>query len=67
MYTLINTAKLNGVDPQAWLTDVPRPHRRHAVVPAPPAPPLELGSSRHRVKSGVNVALGVSVRADRTA
>jgi len=22
MYTLINTAKLNGVDPQAWLTDV---------------------------------------------
>ena len=22
MYTLIGTAKLNGVDPQAWLTDV---------------------------------------------
>ena len=22
MYTLINTAKLNGVDPQAWLADV---------------------------------------------
>jgi transposase len=24
MYTLIATAKLNGVDSQAWLTDVPR-------------------------------------------
>jgi transposase len=22
MYTLINTAKLNGVDPQAWLADI---------------------------------------------
>jgi len=22
MYTLINTAKLNGIDPQAWLADV---------------------------------------------
>jgi transposase len=22
VYTLIETAKLNGVDPQAWLTDV---------------------------------------------
>jgi hypothetical protein len=24
MYTLIGTAKLNGVDPQAWLADVLR-------------------------------------------
>ncbi len=37
MYTLIVTAKLNGVDPQAWLADV-RPHRRHAdVTPRPSA------------------------------
>jgi transposase len=24
MYTLISTAKLNGIDPQAWLADVLR-------------------------------------------
>ena len=36
---------------------------RHAPCrcPAPHAPPLELGSSRHRVKSGVTVALGGGV------
>jgi len=28
MYSLIVTAKLNDVDPQAWLADVLRPHRR---------------------------------------
>ena len=32
MYTLIGTAKLNGVDPQAWLADV---LRRIADYPAP--------------------------------
>jgi hypothetical protein len=30
-YTLIETAKLNGVDPQAWLTDV-----LGRISPAPP-------------------------------
>ena len=34
MYTLIQTAKLNDVDPQAWLADVLVPHRRHAAEPA---------------------------------
>ncbi|MFO1125877.1 MAG: transposase domain-containing protein [Methylocystis sp.] len=28
IYTLIATAKLNGVDPQAWLADVLGPHQR---------------------------------------
>ena len=39
MYTLIGTAKLNGVDPQAWLadvlhriTDIPR-NRLHELLP----------------------------------
>src|SRR5712675_120920 len=27
MYSLIVTAKMNGIDPQAWLTDVPLPYR----------------------------------------
>jgi uncharacterized protein YbjT (DUF2867 family) len=31
VYTLINTAKLNGVDPEAWLADV---LRRIAAHPA---------------------------------
>ncbi len=31
MYTLIETAKLNGIDPQAWLADV--------LVPLPGHPP----------------------------
>jgi len=30
-YTLIETAKLNGVDPQAWLTDVLRRIADHKV------------------------------------
>jgi IS66 C-terminal element len=28
MLTLIHTAKLNHVDPQAWFADLPRSHRR---------------------------------------
>jgi hypothetical protein len=47
MFTLIHTAKLNDVDPQAWLADVPGPDRRSqdqrpgcavAVELAPPHP-----------------------------
>ena len=34
MYTLIVTAKLNGIDPQAWLADVSAPHRRSIRHPA---------------------------------
>ena len=30
-YTLIETAKLNGVDPQAWLTDVLAQAERNAA------------------------------------
>ncbi len=30
-YTLIETAKLNGVDPQAWLTDVLRRIADHEI------------------------------------
>src|SRR5262249_9264444 len=47
MYTLIQTARLNGVDPQAWLADVlarindHNIHRLHQLLPwewkAPPA------------------------------
>src|SRR3974390_3894474 len=35
MYTLIETAKLNGVDPKAWLADA---LARLADQPAPPPP-----------------------------
>ena len=42
MYTLIGTAKLNNVDPQAWLAGRPRPHRRDAAEPARRTPPVEL-------------------------
>ena len=42
MYTLIGTAKLNDVDPQAWLAGRPRPHRRPAADPSSRAPPLAL-------------------------
>ena len=31
MYTLIGTAKLNGVDPQAWLADVLARIAQHSV------------------------------------
>ena len=33
MYTLIATAKLNDIDPQAWLADVLAPHRRSSRRP----------------------------------
>lgn len=40
-YTLIETAKLNGVDPQVWLTDL-RPYRRSQDHPDRRAAPLVL-------------------------
>ena len=48
MYTLIQTAKLNGVDPQAWLADV---LARIAEIPQTSLPDLlpwkwNCGSSR---------------------
>ena len=42
MYTMIGTAKLNDVDPQAWLARRFRPDRRDAAEPARRTPPLEL-------------------------
>ena len=39
MYTLIQTAKLTDVDPQAWLADM---DCRHAAEPAPRTPSMEL-------------------------
>ena len=32
MYTLMTTAKLNGVDPQAWLADVPARINNHRIT-----------------------------------
>ena len=43
MYTLIVTAKLNDVDPQAWLADVIASIAEHTDEPPRPAPPVELG------------------------
>ena len=42
MYTLIGTAKLNDVDPQAWLADVLDPYRRPAADPSARTPALVL-------------------------
>jgi transposase len=48
--TLIQTAKLNGIDPMAWLTDVlervvsgrTKAHELHTLLPWNWAPPPEL-------------------------
>jgi hypothetical protein len=45
MYSLIVTAKMNGIDPQAWLTDNLCPHRRSAGSSAGRAAALELDAS----------------------
>ena len=45
MYSLIVTAKMNGVDPQAWLSRCPRPHRRPSGPSAGRAAALELDAS----------------------
>ena len=39
MYTLITTAKLNGVDPQAWLADVPARINNHRITDLAALPP----------------------------
>ena len=51
MYTLIQTAKLNDIDPQAWLADVLARHRRRATDETRPAPALELDPRTHPPKS----------------
>ena len=47
MYTLIGTAKLNDIDPQAWLADVLAPHRRSSGLPPARAAALELEARRN--------------------
>jgi len=53
MYSLIVTCKLNDVDPQAWLTDVPRPHRRAPYPQARRAAAVAMEGYEHvqRVRS----------------
>jgi hypothetical protein len=41
MYSLIVTAKMNGVDPLAWLTDI-LPHRRTSSASAQRTTAMEL-------------------------
>ena len=49
LYTLMQTATLNGLDPEAYLRDVrrPRPHRRPPDQPNRRAASLELGRRTH--------------------
>jgi hypothetical protein len=47
MYALIATAKLNGVDPLAWLADGAAPHRRSSGFPARRAAALALEAARN--------------------
>ena len=47
MYTLIATAKLNSVDPQAWLADVLRRIADHPALPTARAVALELEATRN--------------------
>jgi hypothetical protein len=48
IYTLIATAKLNDIDPQAWLADVLARLAGSSRQAHPPAPALELAPSEHR-------------------
>ena len=50
IYTLITTAKLNDVDPQAWLEEC-CPHRRSPGQPPCRPAALELATRRHRRRS----------------
>ena len=48
MYTLIVTAKLNDVDPQAWLADVLARIADLPLSAAPRAPALGMGAAARR-------------------
>lgn len=43
-YTLIETAKLNGIDPQAWLTQVLSPIAEHPINRASELAPWALAT-----------------------
>ena len=62
MYTLIQTAKLNDIDPQAWLADVLARHRRRATDETRPAPALELDPRTHPPKSRLTAAYAGGLR-----
>lgn len=47
-YSLIQTCRLNDVDPQAWLADVPRPHRRPSHQSDRRLAPVELAGRSDR-------------------
>ena len=55
MYTLIATAKLNGVDPQAWLADVLRRIADHPASQLQPAP-LALEAPPNLSRSHLTIA-----------
>lgn len=61
-YSLNETAKLNGVDPQAWLTDVLSRIADHKITridnPAPPPWPMMVVASpldHHGPRGGIRV------------
>jgi len=57
MYTLIATAKLNNIDPQAWLADVLRRIADHPAPPPARASPLELARAHRRARRRVTYLL----------
>ncbi|SPP98261.1 transposase [Bradyrhizobium vignae] len=59
MATLIMTARLNNIDPKAWLADV-FPHRRHAAELPARAAAVELDASHIDVLRSGGVAMHVN-------
>jgi transposase len=51
MLTLIDTAKLNGIDPQAWLADVLARIADHKIVDLAALLPCGTGASRLRCRA----------------
>jgi len=50
-YTLIETAKLNGVNPQAWLTDVLSRIADHKINRIDELLPWHFNQQKHRMES----------------
>jgi hypothetical protein len=70
MYSLIVTAKMNDIDPQAWLADTPsahqnpredpRTHRRSSSPSAKRPSAMELASRRHSHQPGSLTATAIA-------
>ena len=60
MYSLIVTAKMNDVDPQAWLADVLARIAEHPVAKARRTAALELASAQGAGQSGGLIMAGIS-------